>query len=137
MLLATNDTTIQVTLISTVGLILVAIIGVWQIKATNEAKTIATSAKNEAKTNAEEAVIAAQMAKDYAAAMSVKDSLVASLQGRVEYLEEQNIRLMERLDECERRDEEHHEQQRAASLIERTNFEEINRLRRELESRGR
>lgn len=137
MLLAASDTTVQVTLISTAGLIIVAVIGVWQIKVTNKAKTAANSAKDEAKTNAEEAVLAAQMAKDYAAAMGVKDALVASLQDRVEYLEEQNTKLIARLDEFERRDYEHHEQQRAAALIERSNSEEIGQLRRELhELRG-
>lgn len=136
-ILATNDTTIQVTLISTAGLILVALIGVLQIRVTNKAKTAATTAKDEAKTNAEEAVVAAQMAKDYAAAMGVKDELVASLKGRVEYCEEQNRRLIARLDEFERRDEEHHEQQRAAALIERSNAEEISQLRRELDALSR
>lgn len=127
-----HDTSVTVAIITTVGLIVVAAIGVWQVTVTNRAKTAATSAKEEAKDNAVEAATSAQMAKDYAAAMGVKDALVASLESRVNFLEEQNQKLIERLDEFERRDEEHHEQQRAAALIERDYANEIDQLRREL-----
>lgn len=127
-----HDTSVMVTVISTVGLIVIAIIGVWQVKVTNKAKTDANTAKKEAQSNAADAATAAQMAKDYAAAMGVKDALVASLESRVAYLEEQNQKLIERLDEFERRDEEHHAQQQAAYLIEHRYSEEIDELRREL-----
>lgn len=132
MLLATSDTTVQVTVITTVGLIIVAVIGVWQVKVTTNAKKDASSAKDEAKTNAAEAIVAAQMAKDYAAAMGIKDATIAALEKRVQILEAQNEKLESRLDEMERRDEEHHEQQRAAGLIERNNADEIKTLREQL-----
>lgn len=129
---SSSETNVQVTLITTAGVIIVAALGILQIKINNKSKKDVDSAKEEAKSNAEEAVLAAQMAKDYAAAMGVKDALVASFEDRVRYLEEQNKKLIERLDEFERRDFEHHEQQRANALIERNYLEELDKLRAEL-----
>lgn len=127
-----SDTTVQVTIITTLGLIIVAVIGVWQVKVTTNAKKEAGTAKDEAKNNAAEALVAAQMAKDYAAAMGIKDATIAALEKRVEICESENARLSARLDDFERRDEEHREAQRAAALIERSNASEIEGLRREL-----
>lgn len=132
LLLAENDTSVSVTLISTAGLIILGIIGVWQVKVTNRAKSAANTAKDEARSNAEEAAVAAQMAKDYAAAMGVKDSLVAALEARVAYCEEVNKKLTERLDEAERREHENLVAQQAAGALERDYAQEIDQLRREL-----
>lgn len=117
-----HDTTIIVTIITTVGLIAVAIIGQRQVKATN-------GAKNEARENAEAASKSATVAKEYAAVIGAKDAHIASLESRLKFVEDQNKRLIVRLDEIERRDEEHHEQQRAASLLERDYAREIDDLR--------
>lgn len=121
MLLAASDTTIQVTLITTLGLIAVGLIGVWTAK-------ITSGARKEAKDNAVSASNSAEVARDYAAAAGAKDALIEALENRIKFLEDQNANLAERVVECERRDEEHDEQQRAAALLERNYAGEIDSL---------
>lgn len=118
MLLA-SDTTVQVTLITTVGLIVVAVIGVWQVKVTS-------SHKRDAETSA-------GVAADYAAALGAKDALLTAYEARLKFLEEQNRNLIERVDDLERRDEEHYEQQRASAILEREYAREIAELKAAIE----
>lgn len=120
-----GDTTIQVTAITTVGLIVVAVIGTFTAK-------ITSASRKEAADNAEDASKSAAIAKDYAAALGAKDTLIVSLEARLKYLEEQNERLILRIREVERMAEEHYEQQRAAALLERDYSREISDLRAEL-----
>lgn len=121
-----HDTTVLVAIITAVGLIAVALIGVWQIKVTSQAK-------KDTRINADAASKSAEIAADYAAALEAKKALISSLESRLEFLESQNQRLIERLDEVERRNEEYDEQQRAASLLERNYAKEIDELRAELD----
>lgn len=130
MLLAASDTTIQVTFITTGGLVAVGLIGVWTAK-------ITSGARKEAKDNAVSASNSAEIARDYAAAAGAKDALIGALEGRLLFLETQNKELLERVEELERRDEEHNEQQRAAALLERDYAREIDDLRTQLAKLGR
>lgn len=125
MLLAASDTTVTVTVISTVGVILVGLIGVWTAK-------ITSGARKEAKDNAVSASNSAEIARDYAAAAGAKDALIGALEKRVLDLEDRDKKCSERLDELERRDEEHNEQQRAAALLERNYAGEIDDLRTQI-----
>lgn len=127
MLLASQatDTTIQVTVITTLGLIIVAIIGTFTAK-------ITSNSRREAANNAEEASKSAAIAKDFAAALGAKDALIESLEARLEFLEEQNKRLIARIQDVERMAEEHYEQQRASALLEREYSQEIAQLRAEV-----
>lgn len=120
-----QDTTVQVTLITTIGLIVIGLIGVWTAKVTS-------GARKEAKVSSTEASQAADIAKDYAAALGAKNALIASLEDRLKFLEDQNTDLIGRVEECERRDDEHDEQKRAASLLERGYDTELAELRAEL-----
>lgn len=127
-----HDTSVQVSIVTAIGLIVVAVIGVWQVKLTSGAKKEASNARDKAKSNALDAAGSAQIAKDYAAALEAKNAHIASLEERINFLEEQNNILTSRIQEIERRSEEHYEQQRAASLLEREYVTELSALRAEL-----
>lgn len=122
-----SETTVQVTLISTLGLIVVAIIGVITAK-------ITTGARRESQVNAAHAEKSAEVARDYAAALEAKDTLIESLEHRLEYMERQNEISLKRIEELERRAEENDESRRAAALIERAQHNEISSLRAEIRS---
>lgn len=82
-----QNTTIQTAIITSVGLIIVALIGVFTARAT-------ANSKKEAKQSSESASVSAQMAADYAEALKAKDAFINSLEERLAYIEE-------RLEECE------------------------------------
>lgn len=123
---ASSDTTISVTVITTIGLIVVALIGWVTAKTTS-------NAKKDAQINAEEASRSAQMARDYAAALGAKDALISSIEARLIFVEEHDDACTKRLEELEVRVEEGEEQRRAASVIERSQSAEIDELREEIE----
>lgn len=120
-MLAASDTTVTVSLITVVGTIVIGLIGVWTTK-------ITSGARKEAKDNAVSASNSAEIARDYAAAAGAKDALIGALESRLQFLEGQNRELLDRVEELERRDEEHNEQQRAAALLERDYAREIDDL---------
>lgn len=117
-----QQTTTQVAIITTIGLIIVAIIGVYTAKLT-------AGARAEMKSSASEASKSADIAKDYALALEAKKALIDSMEVRIRYLEEQYNRQMTRIDELERREDECLEQQRAAAALERSYTREIEDLR--------
>lgn len=122
-----SDTTVQVSLITTLGLIVVALISVATAK-------ITSGARRESQNNAANAEKSAEIAKDYAAALVAKDTLIQSLEDRLAFMEHQNELLSKRLEDLERRAEENDEARRTAALIERANHDEISSLRAELRS---
>lgn len=91
-----SDTTLQVAIITTVGLVVVALIGVITAKVT-------TGARRESQSNADSASKSAAIAKDYAAALEAKNALIESLEARLVFVEDQNAHLLDRLDKLERR----------------------------------
>lgn len=117
-----HDTTVQVAAITTIGLIVVAVIGVYTAK-------ITAGARKEAIDNASAAAISAEVARDYVAALEAKDALNSSLEERLNFVERENDLLRKRVTELERREDEHAEQRRAAGLIERSYSNEIAELR--------
>lgn len=117
-----HDTTIQVAIITTLGLVIVAIIGRSTQKSTSKAKS-------EAQNNAEEASKSAEVAKDYAAAVAGKDALLQSMNERLKFVEQHDENCTKRLEELERRSIEDEEAKRSASLLER----EFRELQEEVE----
>lgn len=122
---ASSDTSVQVTMITTIGLVLIAVIGggfTW----------LTSRSKKEAKTSSEEASNSAQLAKDYAAAVGGKDALIGTMDQRLKFVEAEKENCTKRLDEVERRLEEDAEAKRAAALLERQRVTEIEELREEI-----
>lgn len=117
-----QQTTTQVAIITTIGLVIVALIGVITAKVTAGART-------EIRANREDASKSAKIAKDYADALEAKNALIESLEQRVKYLENQDTRKTGQIKELERREDEHLEQQRAAAALERNYAREIDDLR--------
>lgn len=117
-----QQTTTQVAIITTIGLIIVALIGVITAKVTSGARV-------EIKANREDASKSAKVAKDYAEALEAKNALIESLEQRVKYLETQDARKSAQIKELERREDEHLEQQRAGAALERNYAREIDDLR--------
>lgn len=122
-----NDPTVLVTVITTIGIIAVAVIGTYTAR-------ITSGARKEALDSANSASRSADLAKDYAAALGAKDALIESLHTRLEYIEEVEKRCGERLEELEKREEEHEEQRRASHIIERDQSRRIDELQAQLDS---
>lgn len=120
--LATIDTTVQVSVITSIGLVVVSLVGVLTAKVTS-------GARKDAQTNAIAASKSADIARDYVAALDAKDALVKSLEGRIQFLEERNEACDRRIAELEIRLAENEEQQRAAAIIEREQHRELEDLR--------
>lgn len=120
-----GGTTIAVTVITTAGLVIVALIGVFTAK-------ITSGARRDARANAEDASKSAEIARDFAAALGAKDALIKSIEDRLLFTEERERQCQLRLDELERRADEYDEQRRAASLIERSQRQEIEDLQQEI-----
>lgn len=90
-----QNATVQAAIVTSIGLIIVALIGVFTARA-------AAGSKKDAKQSSESASISAQTAKDYADALKAKDAFIGSLEDRLKYIEK-------RLEDCEnerRRDDE-------------------------------
>lgn len=131
--IASVDTAVQVSIITTIGLVIVALIGVLTAK-------ITSGARKEAQTNAIAAADSAKIVLDFVAALEAKDALIASLEGRIKYLEDHNERCEQRIEDLEARIDEHAEQQRASAVIEREYYRELEELRAKLSknpSKGR
>lgn len=124
-ILAVYDTSVQVTIITTVGVVVVALIGVFTAR-------ITTGAKRDALSNAESASTSAAIAKDYAGALGAKDALIASLLDRVEFLEKRDEECTKRVEDLEIRVSEGEEQRRSASILEHQHFEEVTKLQAEI-----
>lgn len=110
-----HDTTTQVAIITTIGLIITALIGVFTARITSGARHEATES--------------ADIAKDYASALRAKAALIDSLEERVQYLETHVDDCKKKVDEMERREDEYREQQRIASGLERNYSRELDDLR--------
>lgn len=123
--IGTTNTSVQVTAITTAGLIVVAIISIFTAK-------ITSGARKDSKNNAEKASKSAEIVNDYAAALNAKDALIDSIQARLGFVEEHDKNCIMRLEDLERKLEENDEQQRASSLLERDCRREISDLRDEL-----
>lgn len=84
-----QTTTLSAAIVTSLGLIAVALIGFVTARVT-------TGARKGAKRSSELAAASAQIAKDYAEAIKAKDTFIASLKERLLFIEK-------RLDECEGR----------------------------------
>lgn len=85
------NSTLQAAVVTSVGLVVVALIGIVTARVT-------TGAKRGAKKSSESAAASAKIAKEYAEALKSKDAFIDSLKERLEFVEK-------RLDECEGRRE--------------------------------
>lgn len=125
-----NDTTLYVAIITTMGLIVVAGIGVVTAR-------ITSGARKDVQIKADEASKSAEVAKDFAAALGAKDALILSLDKRLQFVEEHDEKCTKRVEDLEARFDEGEEQRRAASAIERDQRDEIDQLRKEIDALNR
>lgn len=125
-----QDTTTQVAIITTIGLVIVALIGIFTAKVTS-------GARKEIQVKSFEASKSADVAKDFALALEAKKVLIDSLEDRVRFLEDQTYRQAKRIEELERREDEYTEQRRAAASLERSYAREVDDLRALVEEQKR
>lgn len=121
------DTTVQVALITTLGLIIAAIIGVRTAK-------ITYGARDEAKTKAQEASKSAKAAQDYAEALEERKAAAELLEARLERVEQHHRDCTDRLEEMKRRLDESDQTRQLSGIIEHDQHEEIKKLQAEVET---